>query len=134
MLACARIGYAAAALFTPRVATVLIGGKPSQLTPTALAWAGAFASREAALGVVTLASEDADPSTRRKVLLMNAAVDTIDSLSFLVFAKRQRSLLPLLIGAPGAVFAAYTHFQAAQQLAETPASAASPTERSYASA
>jgi hypothetical protein len=128
MLACARIGYAAAALVAPKVATVMIGGKPSQLTPTALAWAGAFASREAALGAATLATEDADPATRSKVLWLNAAVDTMDSLAFLAFAKRQRSLLPLLIGASGAVFAAYTHFQAAQQVTAAGARTASPPE------
>lgn len=134
MLACARIGYAAAALFTPKVATVLIGAKPSQLTPTATGWAAVFASREAALGALTLASEDVDPATRRKVLLLNAAVDTLDSLSLLVLAKRQRSLWPLLVGAPAAVFAAYTHFQAARQLAAGPGGAGASYEPSYATA
>jgi hypothetical protein len=132
MIAYARIGFAAAALFKPKVATVLIGGKPSQLTPMALAWAGGFASREAALGALTLGSEGLDTATRRKVLLVNAAVDTLDSLSFLVLAKRQRSLLPLLIGAPGSVLAAYSNFQAAQQLAATPDAA--PAELAYARA
>jgi hypothetical protein len=134
MIASTRIAYAAAALFTPKLATVMIGGKPSQLSPTGLAWAGAFASREAALGALTLASEETDAATRRKVLLLNAAVDTIDCLSFLAFAKRQRSLWPLLIGAPGAVFAAYTHFQAAQQLAAGPPGAATAAETAYATA
>ena len=134
MIAGARIGFAAAALFKPKMATVMIGGKPSQLTPMALGWAGAFASREAALGAVTLASEKIDPATRRKVLLLNAAVDALDTLSFLVLAKRQRSLMPLLVGAPGAVFSAYTHFQAAQQLAATPGGAANSYEPTYARA
>jgi len=79
-------------------------------------------------------SEDADPATRRKVLLLNAAVDTLDTLSFVVLAKRSRSLMPLLLGAPGAVFSAYAHYQAAQQITASPGPAAAPYERKYATA
>lgn len=134
MIACTRLAYAAAAMFSPKSATLMIGGKRSQLTPMAMAWAGAFAAREAALAVFTLGSEDADTATRRKVLLLNAAVDTLDSLSFVVLAKRSRSLMPLLLGAPGAVFSAYSHFQAAQQLSAGGGSVATPSEPAYATA
>jgi hypothetical protein len=134
MIACTRLAFAASAMFTPRTATVMIGGKRSQLTPMALGWAGAFAAREAALATFTLGSEDADPATRRKVLLLNAAVDTLDSLSFVVLAKRSRSLMPLILGAPGAVFSAYTHFQAAQQITASTGTAAASYEPNYANA
>ena len=134
MIACTRIGFAAVALYAPKLATAFIGGKPSQMTPIAIGWAGAFASREAALGAVTLGSEAADPTCRRKVLLLNAAVDALDTLTFLALAKRQRSLLPILIGAPGAVFSAYTHYQAAQQLDAASGSASTPYESAYAPA
>jgi len=134
MLALARLSYAGAAMFTPGAATLMIGGKRSQLTPMAMGWAGAFAAREAALAAFTLGSEDVDPATRRKVLLLNAAVDALDSVSFVVLAKRSRSLMPLLLGAPGAVFSAYTHFQAAQELAASSGGAGTSREPSYATA
>ena len=120
MIACTRLAYAATALFTPKTATMMIGGRRSDLTPMAMGWAGAFAAREAALAAFTLGSENVDPASRRKVLLLNAAVDTLDSLSFLILAKRQRSLMPVLLGAPGAVFSAYSHFRAAQEISATP--------------
>jgi hypothetical protein len=134
MIALTRLAYAAAAMFTPKTATLMIGGKRRDLTPMAMGWAGAFAAREAALAAFTLGSEHADPVTRRKVLLLNAVVDTLDSLSFVVLAKRSRSLMPLLLGAPGAVFSAYSHYQAAQQLSATGGTAATPAEPSYATA
>ena len=133
MIACTRLAYAATAMFTPKTATLMVGGRRSDLTPMAMGWAGAFAAREAALATFTLASEDADPATRRKVLLLNAAVDTLDSVSFLVLAKRQRSLMPLILGAPGAVFSAYSHFRAAQEISAAAGSGA-PYEPVYASA
>jgi hypothetical protein len=131
-IAYARLAYAAAAMLTPKAATVMVGGKPSEMTPMAMGWAGVFAAREGALAAVSLGSEQADPATRRKVLLLNAAVDTLDSLSFLVLAKRQRSLMPVLLGAPGAVFSAYSHFRAAQEISAAPGPAA--YEPVYASA
>jgi hypothetical protein len=132
MIACTRLVYAAAAMFTPKTATLMIGGRRSDLTPIAMGWAGAFAAREAALAAFTLGSEEVDPAARRKVLLLNAAVDTLDSLSFLVLAKRQRSLMPILLGAPGAAFSAYSHYRAAREISAAPGLAA--YEPVYASA
>ena len=132
MIACTRLVYAATAMFTPKTATMMIGGRRSDLTPMAMGWAGAFAAREAALAAFTLGSEEVDPATRRKVLLLNAAVDTLDSVSFLVLAKRQRSLMPILLGASGAVFSAYSHYRAAQEISAAPGPAA--YEPVYASA
>lgn len=129
MIAMARLGYAAAALFTPKLATVMIGARPSQLTPAALAWASAFATREAAVGAVTLATEHCDPSARRKVLLMNAAVDAVDTLSLLALAKHSRSVLPLLTGAPAAAVSALIHIQAARET--TAPGAPSPYQSAY---
>lgn len=116
----ARLGYAAAAFFTPRLATVAIGGRPSQVTPVAMGWAGVFASREAALGALSLGSEGVDAATRRKVLLLNAAVDAVDVAAIVALAKRQRSILPLLVALPVGVLSVVAHVQAAQQLACAP--------------
>ena len=114
-----RFGYAVTALLTPKVATLGILGKPGEMTPTAVGWAALFASREAALGAVTLESERLDPAARKKALLLNAAVDGLDSLAFLVLGLRRRSILPLLI-VPVGVASAVAHIQAAQQVGATP--------------
>ena len=119
-MAYARFGYAAAALFTPRLATAALGAKPSQMTPAAMGWAGVFASREAALGALTLGSEDLDPATRRKVLMLNAAVDAVDVLAVVALMKRQRSILPLFVAVPAGVMSIIAHVQAARQLSVAP--------------
>ena len=113
-MAYARLGYAVAALFTPKLVTASLGAKPSQMTPAAMAWAGVFATREAALAVATLGSEGLDPATRRKVLLMNAAIDAVDTVAIFALVKRQRNILPLILAVPAGVFSAVAHFQAAQ--------------------
>jgi hypothetical protein len=110
-----RFGYAAAALLAPKVATLGILGKPGEMTPTAVGWAALFASREAALGAVTLESERLDPASRKKALLLNAAVDGLDSLAFLALGLRRRAILPLLM-VPVGVASAVAHVQAAQQV------------------
>jgi hypothetical protein len=119
-MAYVRIGYAVAAFFTPKLATAAIGGRPSQVTPAAMGWAGVFASREAAMGALTLGSEDLDPATRRKVLLLNAAIDAVDVVAIVALAKRQRSILPLLLAVPVGVLSVVAHVQAARPLAGAP--------------
>lgn len=122
-MAYARLGYAVAALFTPRLATASLGAKPSQMTPAAVAWARVFATREAALAIASIGSEQIDPAIRRKVLLMNAAVDAVDSVALLALVKRQRNILPLILAVPAGVFSAVAHFQAARQLSAASAGA-----------
>jgi hypothetical protein len=133
-IAYARLGYGAAALLTPKLAITAVGGKPSQMTPAAMAWAGAFASREAALGAMTLGSGDLDPATRRKVMLLNAAVDTVDAVVFIALAKRQRSILPLILALPAGVMSIVGHIQAARELSGAPDAAGTPYENAYATA
>jgi len=133
-VAYARFGYAAAALFTPRLAAAAMGAKPSQMTPAAMGWAGVFASREAALGALTLGSEDLDPATRRKVLLLNAAVDAVDVVAIAALMKRQRSILPLFVAVPAGVMSIIAHVQAARQLSAAPGGAGAPYESAYATA
>lgn len=115
-VAMARIGFAAQAFLTPKLATPFVGAKRNEMTPSAMAWAGLFASREAALGAFTLASEGQDPESRRKVLLLNAFVDALDVASALFLSRRQRSIKPLLVLAPLAALSVVAHLQAAQQL------------------
>jgi hypothetical protein len=129
-----RFGYAVTALLVPKVATLAILGRPGEMTPTAVGWAALFASREAALGAVTLESERLDPATRKKALLLNAAVDGLDSLAFLALGLRRRSILPLLI-VPVGVASAVAHIQAAQQVGKGPgANGQRAYENAYASA
>lgn len=129
-----RFGYAATALLAPKVATLAIVGRPGEMTQTAVGWAALFASREAALGAVTLESERLDPAARKKALLLNAAVDGLDSLAFLALGLRRRSLLPLLI-VPVGVASAVAHVQAARQLTGAPgANGRHAYENAYASA
>lgn len=130
----ARLGYAAAALFTPKLATVAIGAKPSEMTPAAMAWAALFASREAALGALTLESEHLDTAMRRKVLLANAAIDAIDTVAILALIRRQRSSLPLFLIVPAGVLSVISHIQAAQQLGATPGGTDATFENAYATA
>jgi hypothetical protein len=127
-IAYARLGYAVGAMFTPKLVTASLGAKPSQMTPAAMAWAGVFATREAALAAVTLTSEQLDPATRRKVLLANAAIDAVDTVAILALVKRQRNILPLLLAVPAGVFSAYSHYQAARQLG---AAAGADGQRAY---
>lgn len=115
-VAYARFGYAAAAFFTPRVATVALGGRPGQVTPAAMGWAGVFASREAALGALSLGTEGCDPGGRRKALLLNAAVDAVDAVAVVALARRQRSILPLIVALPAGLLSVAVHLQAARQL------------------
>lgn len=133
-MAYARLGYAAAALFTPKLATAAIGAKPGQVTPAAMGWAGVFASREAALGALTLGSEGLDPAERRKVLLLNAAVDAVDVVAILALVKRQRSILPLFLAVPAGVLSVIAHVQAAQQLSTAPGGTGASFEKAYATA
>src|SRR3954468_13542507 len=111
-----RFGYAVASLLTPKVAAAAILAKPGEMTPAAVSWAALFATREAALGAITLESERLDPAIRKKVLLLNAAVDGIDSLAILALSLRRRSILPLMVLVPAGLFSAMAHVQAAQQV------------------
>lgn len=115
-VAFARVGFAAMALLAPRLATQLIGAKIGEETPAAAGWAGLFASREAALGVLTLASEHSDTGSRRKVLLLNVAVETVDVLTVLTFVRRHRSIRPLFTLVPGGVVSALSHYNEAMKL------------------
>jgi hypothetical protein len=69
------------------------------------------------------------------VLLLNAAVDAVDVAAIVALAKRQRSVLPLLVAVPVGVLSVVAHVQAAQQLgsAPSPSGGASP-ENVYATA
>ncbi|MGH7536465.1 MAG: hypothetical protein ACREMG_12930 [Gemmatimonadales bacterium] len=115
-VALARIGYAAMALATPKLASPFIGAKVGEVTPAAMGWAGYFASREAALGVLTLASEGCDSTSRRKVLLLNAAVDALDAVTAVLLTRRSRSIRPLLVALPAALMSVAAHVQEAQKL------------------
>jgi len=129
-----RFGYAVTALVAPKVATLAVLGKPGEMTTTAVGWAALFASREAALGAVTLESERLDPATRRKALLLNAAVDGLDSLAFLALGLRRRKILPLLI-VPVGLASVVAHVRAAQEVGASPgANGQHAYENAYASA
>lgn len=129
-----RLGFSVAALLSPKVATTVFGGRPSQVTPVAKAWAAIFATREAALGAITLESDRLDPATRRKALLLNAAIDGIDTLSFLALVRRQRSLFPLLLVVPAGVVSVVAHVQAARELDGTSGAGSTQFENAYATA
>lgn len=128
-----RFGYAVAALFTPKLATAAILAKPSEMTPAAVSWAALFATREAALGAITLESERLDPATRRKVLLLNAAVDGVDAAAIFAFALRRRAI-PLLLLVPAGILSVMAHVQAAQELNDIPSPAGTSFEGAYATA
>lgn len=128
-----RLGYAVAALFTPKLAAAAILAKPKEMTPAAVSWAALTATREAALGVVTLEGRRLDPVTRRKVLLLNAAVDGVDSLVFLAHGLRRRSILPLL-AVPVGVLSAIAHVQAARELDGAPGATGTEFENAYVTA
>lgn len=129
-----RLGYGAAALLSPKLATVAIGGRPSQVTPVAMGWARVFGTRDMAFGVLTLSSEDVPPATRRKILLLEAAVDAVDALAMIALARRQRSILPLLLAVPPGLASAAAHFLAAQQLSNAPVDTRARDENVYATA
>ncbi len=129
-----RLGYTVAALFTPKLATAAIGARPSQVTPAAMGWAAFFATREAALGVVTLESERLDVATRRKTLLLCAAVDGLDMLSVIALIRRQRSIVPLFMALPWGALSVIMHLRAAQQLKDTSGTAGATFENAYATA
>ena len=119
-MAFARLGYAVGSLLAPKLVTASLGAKPSQMTPAAMAWAGVFASRAAALGLATLSSEEFEPALRRKVLLMNAAIDAVDTVAIVALAKRQRNILPLVLVGPIGAISVYAHLQAARQVSSAP--------------
>ena len=118
-----RLGYGAVAFLTPKVATVAIGGRPSQMTPAAMGWAAVFGTRDMALGVLTLGTENCDPGGRRKALLLAGAVDTTDAVAMVMLARRTRSIFPLLLGAAPALASGVVHILAARQLSGAPTEA-----------
>lgn len=120
-IAYARFGYAAASLFTPKLAAVSFGVKRSEMTPAAVAWAAVFASREAALGALSLMSERHDPQARRSALYLNAAVDTVDALSLLALARWHKQRRPLLVALPAALASIAVHLNAARRRELLPA-------------
>jgi hypothetical protein len=115
-IAYARFGYAALSLFAPKAAASALGVKRREMTPAAIAWASVFASREAALGAFSLISENLDTKGRRRTLLLNAAVDTVDSLALIALARRHRQFLPLFVALPPGLFSALAHIQAAREV------------------
>lgn len=119
-VAYARFVYAALSLFTPRLAASTLGVATSEMTPAAVTWAAVFASREAALGALSLTSEGSEPTARRKALYLNVAVDAIDALSLLALARRHRQTRPLIVAVPAALTSTIIHLQAAQRIGQDP--------------
>lgn len=110
----ARLGYAAGALLMPKFTGDRIGLDTT--SPAATAWARYFATREATLGAVVLATEDADPQLRRKLMLTCAAVDGVDLLTSLAVSVKLRSFrFFLMTFVPGAASVA-VHLKAAREL------------------
>ena len=79
-------------------------------------WARLFASREAALGAITLGAAS-DAAARKRILLINAAVDGMDALMATLVARKTHSLRLFAFLVPGAVVSSVGHFLAAQQVA-----------------
>lgn len=102
-------------LFAPRTAARALGVKAGEMTPAAITWAAVFASREAMLGALSLASERGDANGRRNVLYLNIAVDAADALSLLALARRHDQKRPLLVALPAAVASMAIHLQAVRQ-------------------
>lgn len=111
-----RLAFAATTLLAPKAAACAIGVRPRDVNPAGAVWARLFATREAALGAVTLGA-GSDPALRKRILLMNAAVDGIDALAAALVARKTRSLLLLLLVVPGALASSVGHLLAAQQVA-----------------
>ena len=111
-VAYARFGYAAAALLTPRLAAAALGVRRSEMTPAAVAWAAVFASREAALGALSLAGERHGDPARRDAWRINAAVDALDVVSLLALARWRNQRRPLLVALPAAVASVAIHVRA----------------------
>jgi hypothetical protein len=129
-----RIGYGIGAFLSPKAVTVAIGGRPSQVTPVAKGFARVFGTRDTALGVITLGSEDLDPAVRRKLLLVQAAVDAADGVAMVALAKRQGSRLPLLMAVPAGIAVVAVQILAAQQLGAAPATPVAAQEPAFATA
>lgn len=127
-----RLGYGIGAYLSPKAVTMAIGGRPSQVTPVAKGWARVFGTRDAALGVITLGSEDLAPAVRRKLLLVQAAVDAVDAVAMVALAKRQGSKLPLLLAVPAGTAVVAVQVLAAQQLGAAPAGPAATQEPVFA--
>ena len=111
-----RLAYAAGTLLTPKAMSVALGLRPREANVTAGMWARLFASREAALGAMTLGA-GSDPGARKRILLINAAVDGVDALTATLVARKTRSLRLFAFAVPGAVASSVAHFLAAQQVA-----------------
>lgn len=111
-----RLVYAAGTLLTPKAMSVAVGLRRREANTAAGMWARLFASREAALGAITLGAVS-DPAARKRILLVNAAVDGLDALTATLVARRTRSLRLFAFAVPGAVVSSVGHFLAAQQIA-----------------
>lgn len=117
----ARFGYGALSLLTPRLAAAALGVKPGEMTPAAKTWAAVFASREAVVGALSLASERYDPPARRNALYLVAAIDVIDILSLAALARRHRQPFLLLMAVPAAALDLVIHLQAVSRAHPSPA-------------
>jgi hypothetical protein len=111
-----RLAFAAGTLLTPKAMSVAVGLRPREANMTAGMWARLFASREAALGAMTLGA-GSDAAARKRILLINAAVDGVDAVMATLVARKTRSLRLFALAVPGAVASSVGHFLAAQQLA-----------------
>jgi hypothetical protein len=111
-----RLAYAAGTLLTPKAMSVAVGLRRREANMAAGMWARLFASREAALGVITLGATS-DPVARKRILLINAAVDGLDALTATLVARKTRSLRLFAFAVPGALASSVGHFLAAQQVA-----------------
>ena len=111
-----RLAFAAGTLLTPKAMSAVIGLRPREGNMTAGMWARLFASREAALGALTLGASS-EPEARKRILLINAAVDGMDALAATLVARKTRSLRLFALLVPGAVASSVGHFLAAQQVA-----------------
>ncbi|HVW35550.1 MAG TPA: hypothetical protein VHL53_23665 [Acidimicrobiia bacterium] len=115
-VAYARFGYAALALFTPRLAASSFGVRRSEMTPAAAAWAAVFASREAALGALSLSGQCRGGDACADAWRINAAVDALDAVILVALARWRGQRRPLLVALPAAVASVAIHLRAVRRL------------------
>jgi hypothetical protein len=105
-LAWARVGVGAAAWLAPRSSMRLLGFDPAN--PQVMALARLAGTRDLALGAVAV-STHRDPHAAATVAGLNAGVDALDALAFLIALVRRQGIdRSALLGSGSATVAAAT--------------------------
>jgi hypothetical protein len=100
LIAYGRFGFAAACVLAPKTAAVSIGAQPSEINPTAGAFAALVGTRAAALGVLGLSTPKLTAALRRRVFVLLATVDGIDTVVGFVRARQAGRTAPIVAGTP----------------------------------